>query len=183
MLSKKGSWAGAICAFEEEIPRSRSWRKNDSLTATIRNPILSDHHQSLPLHQRPVGSGGYSGGARVGASPRGTGSDGARLGWRRERTRAWVFASGSTSSSTASVSAVRVPCPSSTSSWVASQAMSSGVSETSSSSLKGTSCPSTLRGRNRAWRKFCGAWASKCDPHSSVANFSRCCGVGAVQAR
>src|SRR5262249_61249149 len=39
------------------------------------------------------------------------------------------------------------------------------------------------RSLNKAWRRFCRAWASKCEPHNRVASFSRDCDAGAEQAR
>ena len=39
------------------------------------------------------------------------------------------------------------------------------------------SSPRTRRSRSRAWRRFCRAWASKCEPHSRVMSLSRLCGL------
>ena len=48
-----------------------------------------------------------------------------------------------------------------------------GCSETVSPALMRASSPNTRRSRNRAWRRFCRAWASKCEPHNRVMSLSR----------
>jgi hypothetical protein len=77
----------------------------------------------------------------------------------------------------------RVPSRTSAFRRTASQSTKPGASEISSPSLMRTSSPSSRRSRKSAWRRFCRAWASKCEPQSSVASFSRGCGTGPVQAK
>ena len=84
---------------------------------------------------------------------------------------------------TASFRASRLPSASSASNRATSHAITPGWSETDSPVLMSASSPRARRSRVSAWRRFCRAWASKCEPHNRVISLSRLCACGAVQAR